>query len=55
MGEYRLLNLLIDEHLVKMRVSEAGNFSDGDTVPILFDAESIHLFDSETGLRIDAS
>jgi len=53
LGEYRLLNLLIGDHLVKMRVSEPGTFTDGDTVPILFSAESIHFFDTESGLRID--
>ena len=53
LGESRLLNLLIGEKLVKMRLTEPGDFADGDTVPILFDAESIHLFDAESGLRID--
>ncbi|MCB1805447.1 MAG: sn-glycerol-3-phosphate ABC transporter ATP-binding protein UgpC, partial [Candidatus Competibacteraceae bacterium] len=53
LGESRLLNLYLGEHLIKLRTTEAGTFSDGDSVPIFFDTASIHLFDAETGQRID--
>ena len=53
LGESRLLNLYLGEHLIKLRTTEAGTFSDGDSVPIFFDTASIHLFDAETGQRIE--
>jgi len=55
LGESRLLNLYLGENLVKMRTTEPGSVTDGDTVPIWFDTESIHLFDAESGSRIDDS
>jgi ABC-type sugar transport system ATPase subunit len=54
LGETRLLNLYIGEHLVKVRTSEPGR-RDGETVPIWFDAESVHLFDADSGRRIEDS
>jgi len=54
LGESRLLNLYLGENLIKLRTTESGNFIDGETVPIFFDTDAIHLFDAETGLRIEA-
>jgi len=54
LGETRLLNLKLGEVLVKMRVSQAEPLADGEAVPIAFDSESVHLFDAETGLRLES-
>ncbi len=54
LGETRLLNLKLGEVLIKMRVTQSEPLADGETVPITFDSESIHLFDAETGLRLEA-
>jgi len=53
LGESYLLNLYLGEKLVKMRVTDMQGFKDGDTVGIAFDTDALHLFDRETGLRID--
>ncbi|GJL80941.1 MAG: ABC transporter ATP-binding protein [marine bacterium B5-7] len=53
MGESVLLNLYIGEHLVKVRANENVSLDDGDIVPITFDVNAIHLFDAQTGIRIE--
>ena len=53
LGESYLLNLHLGENLVKMRVTDKQGFKDGDTVGISFDTDALHLFDQETGLRIN--
>ena len=53
LGESRLLNLYLGEKLVKMRVTQSARFADGETVPVWFDAESVHLFATDNGRRID--
>jgi ABC-type sugar transport system ATPase subunit len=55
LGETRLLNLKLGDALVKMRVAQSEPMADGETVPITFDSQSIHLFDAETGLRVQAN
>ena len=52
LGESRLLNLYLGDRLIKLRTNGRDRFADGETVPILFDAESVHLFDADSGLRI---
>lgn len=53
LGESHLLNLYLGENLVKMRVTDMQGIKDGDTVGISFDTDALHLFDRETGLRIE--
>ena len=53
LGETRLLNIYLGEHLIKLRTADTSKYRDGESVPIAFDSEHIHLFDSETGLRIE--
>jgi len=53
LGETCLLNLKMGEVLVKARVPNEGRVAEGETVPIAFDPDSIHLFDAETGRRIE--
>ena len=53
LGESYLLNLYLGENMVKMRVTDMQGIKDGDTVRISFDTDALHLFDRETGLRID--
>jgi len=55
LGETRLLNLKLGEMLIKMRVSHAKRSADGETVPVSFDPDAIHLFDAESGLRVEAN
>ena len=55
LGETRLLNLKLGDALVKMRVAQSEPLADGETVPIAFDSDSIHLFDAETGLRVEGN
>ena len=55
LGETMLLNLSFGEHLLKLRTSERLDCREGDEVRIAFDREQIHLFDPETGKRIEAS
>lgn len=52
LGESRLLNLYLGDQLIKLRTTSRERFTDGETVPIWFDAESLHLFDAASGLRI---
>jgi ABC-type sugar transport system ATPase subunit len=47
-----LLNLFLGDQLVKVRVPEFEPRSEGDEVRVAFEPEAIHLFDSNTGLRI---
>jgi multiple sugar transport system ATP-binding protein len=53
LGEGYLLNLYLGENLVKMRVTDMQGIKDGETVKISFDTNALHLFDRETGQRID--
>ena len=53
LGESHLLNLHLGENLIKMCVTDTQGFKDGDTVGISFDTDALHLFDRQTGLRID--
>ena len=53
LGETRLLNLYLGEHLIKLRTADTVKHQDGENIAIAFDTEHIHLFDAETGLRID--
>ncbi len=54
LGESVLLNLYLGNDLVKVRVPSFSGGAEGDEVPIAFEAEAIHLFDSDTGLRIES-
>jgi len=49
------LSLELGTAVVKMRVGPTESPVDGDTVPIAFDPNAIHLFDAETGLRLESS
>jgi len=53
LGESSLLNLKLGDALVKMRTTESQAFTDGETIPIAFDSGSVHLFDPESGLRLE--
>ena len=55
MGETRLLNLKLGDVLVKMRIAQFERLGDGESIPISFDPEAIHLFDTETGRRVEGN
>ena len=56
LGESKLLNLKLGEVLVRMRVAhtEAIPETETETIPIAFEPSAIHLFDAETGRRVEA-
>jgi len=54
LGETHLLNLKMGEILVKMRTASAERITEGETVPIAFEPESIHLFESHQMARARA-
>lgn len=55
LGETRLLNLKLGDMLIKMRISQAERPTDGESVPVSFDPNAIHLFDADTGLRVEGN
>ncbi len=55
MGEMRILNLKLGEMIIKMRVPHAERAVDGETVPISLTPDAIHLFDADTGLRVEVN
>lgn len=55
LGESVLLNLYLGEHLVKVRVGSFEGVGEDETVCIGFEPGAIHLFDSQSGLRIPAA
>jgi len=54
LGESYLLNVYLGEHLVRMRVNQLPGADDGEIIRIAFDTDAMHLFDTDTGLRIPA-
>jgi ABC-type sugar transport system ATPase subunit len=54
LGETSLVNLKLDEEIVKMRVAGRSPFADGESVRLRFDPARVHLFDRETRKRIGA-
>jgi len=52
LGESALLNLYLGDNLIKMRVPAVESGAEGEEVRIAFEPEAIHLFDSQTGLRV---
>ncbi len=55
MGETRLLNLKLGDMLIKMRIAQSERPKDGETIPISFDPDAVHLFDADSGLRVEGS
>ena len=53
LGESMLLNFDVGEQLVKVRLPEVCRFADNETVRLAFDPGHVHLFDPQTGMRID--
>ena len=54
LGETKLLNLELGEVLVRMRVARTETIPETEAIPIAFDPGAIHLFDAETGRRVEA-
>jgi len=53
LGETMLLNFNVGENLIKMRLPEVRTFADNEAVNLQFDPAHVHLFDPQTGLRIE--
>ena len=54
LGETKLLNLMVGEVLVRMRVAQSEPIPEAEKIPITFDPAAVHLFDAETGRRVEA-
>jgi multiple sugar transport system ATP-binding protein len=52
LGDSTIVNLLIDETLVKVRTDKPPTLAEGESVSLGFDAAAIHLFDEATGSRL---
>ncbi len=53
LGESMLLNLQFGERVIKVRLPDVRRFNDTEALHLAFDLDHIHLFDSQTGRRID--
>lgn len=53
LGEGMLLNFKVDESLVKVRLPEVRRFADNEAVNLAFEPDHIHLFDPQSGTRIE--
>ena len=53
LGESMLLNLNVGEQLVKVRLPEVRHLAENEIVPLSFERDHVHLFDTQSGLRID--
>jgi multiple sugar transport system ATP-binding protein len=52
LGDSTIVNLLIDDILVKVRTDKPPTLAEGESVGLAFDAADIHLFDEATGMRL---
>ena len=52
LGDSAIVNLIINEKIVKLKYTEKKQYNDGDNVFISLDSNNIHLFDFKTKLRI---
>ncbi len=53
LGESMLLNFNVGENLIKVRLPEVRRFSENEAVHLALDPDHVHLFDHQTGQRID--
>ena len=53
LGETSIVNLKIGAELVKMRVNGGSPFRDGERIHVRFDPNRLHLFERESGKRIE--
>jgi len=53
LGDYTIVDLLIGHHSIKAIISPDLNLEENEDVVITFSEKHIHIFDSETGNRID--
>ena len=53
LGETMLLNLRFGEQMIKLRLPDVRHFDDTEALHLVFDLDHVHLFDSQSGRRID--
>ena len=53
LGETTIVNLKIGAELVKMRVNGGSPFRDGEQIRVRLDPNRLHLFERDTGKRIE--
>jgi multiple sugar transport system ATP-binding protein len=52
LGDSTIVNLQIDDILVKVRTDKPPTLAEGESIGLAFDAADIHLFDEATGMRL---
>jgi multiple sugar transport system ATP-binding protein len=52
LGDSAIVDLVVDERLVKLKTDRPPGLREGESVFIAFAPEDAHLFDSETGARV---
>jgi multiple sugar transport system ATP-binding protein len=52
LGDSTIVNLQIDDILVKVRMDKRPTVAEGESVGLAFDAADVHLFDDATGMRL---
>ena len=55
LGESTIVNLRFGETLIRLRLSGKRRLAEGETISIGFDPAGLHLFDRDTGARLDGS
>jgi ABC-type sugar transport system ATPase subunit len=52
LGDSTIVNLQVEDVLVKLRTDKPPRLAEGESVGLSFDPEDAHLFDEKTGLRL---
>ena len=52
LGDSTIVNLQVEDVLVKLRTDKPPRLAEGESVHLSFDPEDAHLFDEKTGLRL---
>lgn len=53
LGETFLLNAYLGDTLLKIRAAEMPSVNDGESIRLSFDNDHVHLFDAESGVRLE--
>ncbi len=51
LGEHSIVDVQVEQHLVKVRMQHRPELREGDTVRLGFEESALHLFDRASGLR----
>jgi ABC-type sugar transport system ATPase subunit len=51
LGESSIVDVQVEQHLVKVRMQHRPELREGETVHLVFEESALHLFDRGSGLR----